>query len=86
MDRRVEQAVSALAKKLQAARTKMSGEKRPASFGSTQMVKRARGEINGNEVATVNGGGSNALIQGVSLCHFRMNAQSRAKAAVRRAS
>lgn len=44
----------------------MSGEKRPASFGSSQLVKRARPDVNGNEVAIANGG-SNALIQGVSL-------------------
>lgn len=49
----------------------MSGEKRPASFGSSQLVKRARPEANGNELATINGSSSGALIQGVSLraCH-----------------
>ena len=45
----------------------MSGEKRPASFGSSQLVKRARPDVNGNELATVNGGGSSALVKGVSL-------------------
>ena len=44
----------------------MSGEKRPASFGSSQLVKRARPEANGNELATINGSSSGALIQGVS--------------------
>lgn len=44
----------------------MSGAKRNAAFGSTQLVKRARPDVNGNEVAIANGG-SNALIQGVSL-------------------
>nr|OQO27375.1 hypothetical protein B0A51_05267 [Rachicladosporium sp. CCFEE 5018] len=42
----------------------MSAEKRPATFGSSQLVKRARPDANGNEVAKVNGGGSNALIYG----------------------
>jgi hypothetical protein len=45
----------------------MSGEKRPASFGSSQLVKRARPEANGNELATINGSSSGALIQSVSL-------------------
>jgi len=44
----------------------MSGPKRPASFGSSQLVKRARPDGNGSQVAITNGG-SNALIQGVSL-------------------
>jgi len=43
----------------------MSGEKRPASYGSTQLVKRAKPNANGDQVAIANGG-SNALIQGVS--------------------
>ena len=45
----------------------MSGEKRAASFGSSQLVKRARPDGNGNEVATINGAGGGALIHGVSL-------------------
>lgn len=45
----------------------MSGEKRPASFGSTQLVKRARPDVNGNELATTNGPAGGALIKGVSL-------------------
>jgi len=44
----------------------MSGEKRAASFGSSQLVKRARPDGNGNEVATINGAGGGALIHGVS--------------------
>jgi len=45
----------------------MSGEKRAASFGSSQLVKRAKPDGNGNEVATINGAGGGALIHGVSL-------------------
>jgi hypothetical protein len=48
-------------------KTKMSGEKRAASFGSSQLVKRARPDGNGNEVATINGAGGGALIHGVSM-------------------
>jgi len=46
----------------------MSGEKRPASFGSTQLVKRQRSDadLNGSALAKTNGG-SGALSLGVSL-------------------
>jgi hypothetical protein len=61
-------------------KSKMSGEKRAASFGSSQLVKRARPDGNGNEVATINGAGGGALIHGVSLCRRRGLSHLMAKA------
>jgi hypothetical protein len=58
----------------------MSGEKRAASFGSSQLVKRARPDGNGNEVATINGAGGGALIHGVSLRRGRGFSHLMAKA------
>ena len=62
----------------------MSGEKRPASssFGTTQLVKRQRSDVNMDGTVTrVNGSGNGALVQGVSPNKLHMLCDVSAKVA-----